>query len=177
MLQSLAAESKEHAMKRTAVLASLALALVVTACNQNTLATLVTTLGNASASIAALEGNTALAATLKADTAAATTAVLNWKSGTPTQNVIQALNLVEADLNLIPSISQYAALVDLAIGTVESIIEIVQPGASSIDSVNTRPGVTHRVYLANAPKNAAQFKAAWQAKIDANPALAKAAIR
>ncbi len=129
--------------------------------SQTSIAALVTVLGNAASSIAALEGNTALAATLKTDTAAGASAVANWKSGTPSQNVISALNLVEADLDLFPVTSRYAPLVDLAIGTVESILEIIHPGASSIDSVHLRPGITHRVSLANPPKTAAQFTKEW----------------
>ena len=154
-------------MKRLiAVLASAILAVGLAGCpagTQGTISALVTVLGNASASIAVLENNPTLAAKLKTDTAAASSAVLNWKQGTPAQDVIQALNLVEADLNLIPGTSQYAPLVDLAIGTVESILEIVQPGASSIDSVHSRVGVTHRVSLANPPKDAVAFKSEWNA--------------
>ena len=152
-------------MKRLiAVLAAAGLAIGLAGCpanTQNTVGALVTVLGNAASSIAALENNPALAAQLKTDTAAASQAVLNWKNGSPTQDVVAALNIVEADLNLIPGTSQYAPLVDLAIGTVESILEIVKPGSSSIDSVSARPGITHRVSLANPPKTAAQFKAAW----------------
>lgn len=153
----------------TAIAAVLALSmagLFMAGCpanTQNTISALVTVLGNASASIAALENNPTLAAALKTDTAAAALAVTNWKQGNPTQNVIQALNLVEADLNLIPGTGQYAPLIDLAIGTVESILEIVQPGASSIDSVHKRVGITHRVSLANPPKDAATFQKEWNA--------------
>lgn len=154
-------------MKRFTVLTTgllLAACMFITGCpTQNTTAALVTVLGNAASTIAALEGNTQLAATLKTDTAAASSAVLNWKKGTPTQNVIQALNLVEADLNLIPGTGKYAPLVDLAVGTVESIMEIVQPGSSSPNGVMARPNITHRVYLAKPPKDAAQFQKEWNA--------------
>ena len=165
-------------MKRITLLTAgmvLAACIVLTGCpSLNSTAALVTVLGNAASTIATLEGNTQLAATLRTDTAAASSAVLNWKKGTPSQNAIQALNLVEADLNLIPRSSTYTPLVDLAIGTVESIIEIVQPGAASITPQNKRVGVTHRVWLANPPKTDAQFRTAWNGIIAANPALAKA---
>lgn len=142
--------------------------------SQQNLSALVTVLGNASASIAALEGNTALAAKLKTDTAAAASAVTNWKKGSAATEVIEALNLVEADLDLIPGTSQYAPLVDLAIGTVESILEIVQPGSSSPNGMTARPGVTHRYVLKSPPKSAAQFKKEWN-QLAAGP-LAKAQI-
>lgn len=164
-------------MKRiAAILAVTALAVIMAGCPSiNTTSALVTVLGNAAATIAALDGNAALSATLKADTAAASTAVLNWKKGTATQNVIQALNLVEADLNLIPGTSRYAPLVDLAIGTVESILEIVQPGSSSPNGIMARPGVTHRVSLAKPPTSADQFKKEWNAM--ATGPLSKATIQ
>jgi hypothetical protein len=165
-------------MKRISLLTAgclLAACIFLTGCpSLNSTATLVTVLGNAASSIATIEGNTQLAATLKTDTAAASSAVLNWKKGMPSQNVIQALNLVEADLNLIPGTSTYAPLVDLAIGTVESIIEIVQPGATSITPQNKRVGVTHRVWLANPPKTDAQFRTAWNGIIAQHPELSAA---
>jgi len=163
-------------MKRIVLgfIAVLLVSIGVAACNQNDIAALVTTLGNASASIATLEGNTALAAKLQTDTAAASSAALNWKKGSAGTEVVEALNLVEADLNLIPGTSQYAPLVDLAIGTVESIIELVQPGAASITPANPRVGVTHRVYLANPPKSAAQFRTAWNSVKAQHPELANA---
>ena len=151
-------------MKRIALVTFATLLVIMAAgCNQNTVAALVTELGSASSSIAALEGNTALAAKLKTDTTAASTAVLNWKKGSATTEVIEALNIVEADLNLFPITDKYAPLVDLAIGTVESIMEIVQPGSSSSNGVTALAGVTHRVYLAKPPKSAEQFKTKWNA--------------
>ena len=52
---------------------------------------------------------------LKADTAAASAAVLAWKKGSAATEVIFALNLVETDLNLIPYAAPYAALIDIGI--------------------------------------------------------------
>lgn len=165
-------------MKRI-IVATLAMLIVVVAaaCNQNTVAALVTELGTASSSIASLEGSTALAAKLKTDTAAASTAVLNWKKGSASTEIVEALNIVETDLNLFPITDQYAPLIDLSIGTIESIMEIVQPGSSSTDGVTARVGVTHRVYLAKPPKNADQFKTAWNGIIAANPSMATSAMQ
>jgi len=127
--------------------------------NQTTVAALVTTLGNAASAIAALEGNSTLATKLKADTAAASTAVLNWKNGTPAQSVVEALTIVEDDLNLIPIGSRYTPLVTLALGTVISIIQILNPGSTPVAAARGR----RTVILAHAPKDSKQFKAQWNA--------------
>lgn len=158
-------------MKLQQKLQGVALALLMligampqTGCNQNTVAALVTTLGNASASIASLEGNPTLAATLQKDTAAASAAVLNWKQGAPAQDVVQALQLVQADLSLFPATSQYAPLVNLAIGTVVSIIEIVNPNAAPTMTANAAGTMRVRtVKLASPPRNSKQFAAQWNA--------------
>lgn len=139
--------------------------------DQSTVSALVTTLGNAAASIASLEGNTSLAQQLQTDTAAASQAVLNWKSGTSAQNVVQAaLNAVQGDLDLIsqiPGAQQYAPLISLAIGTVVSIIEIVNPSAVATAQVRTS--------AKRAPKNSKEFTKDWNA-LAVGP-LAKAAIK
>src|SRR5271170_5276536 len=108
------------------------LILVLVGCPaQNTIAALTSILGSSAASIASIEGNPTLAAQLQTDTAAAVTAVDNWKSGTPASNVIQALNIVEDDLNLFPVSGPYIPLIDLAIGTVESILALLPAPAAS----------------------------------------------
>jgi hypothetical protein len=159
--------------RKLAILCAPVLIFVLVACNQANIAALVSVLGNASASIAALEGNTALAATLQADTAAAADAVKNWKQGTPSQNVIEALNLVEKDLNLLPVNSKYSALIILAIGTAESIIAIVQ---ANNPQASMSPG-PQRAHLANPPKTAKEFTARWNAIAQSNPELQTAVIK
>ena len=138
---------------------------------QSTLASLTSILGNAAASVATLEGNTAAATQLTNDTAAAVFAITHWKTGTPAQNVIQALNIVESDLNLIPGTSQYAPLIVLCISTIQSIIALLpQP----------TPALTMRtVYTPLVPpaKNAKDFKKKWAAIIAANPKLSAAALK
>ncbi len=151
------------------------LALTATGCpEQNTIASLTDALGNAAANIATLEGNSTLAAKLKTDTAAAVTAVKNWKKGTPAQEAIEALNLVEDDLNLIPGTSQYAPLITLAIGTVESILALLPPPSGGALSPHAaRP---HVQLSQPAPKNKSEFKAQWNSVIASHPNLAQAKI-
>lgn len=170
--------ANKTATQRLGGFALIAVLLVVTlplaGCpQQSTLAALVTTLGNAAASIASFEGNTALAQKLKIDVAAASQAVLNWKSGTPPQMAIEALTLVEDDLNLFPVASVYTPLIDLAIGTTISIIELLNP-ANPTPAV----GATNRraVHLASPPKSAKQFKAQWNAIVKQHPELVQAEI-
>lgn len=161
-------------------LASIALLAILSisqvACSSSTIAALASTLGNAGASIAVLENNPTLATQLRADTTAAVTAINSWKAGTPAQDVIQALNIVEADLNLIPGTSQYTPLVDLAIGTVESILALL-PQTQGV-TANARMAGEHRnVRLTNAPKTAKQFKQQWNDTIGTYPALGAARIK
>jgi hypothetical protein len=132
--------------------------------SQQTIAELTATLGNAAASLASIENNPTLAAKLKADTATAVTQIQNWKSGTPTAEVIEALNLVEDDLNLIPGTSQYTPLVDLAIGTVESIISLLPqaPASATASAINAR--VSRRVVVKTGIKDKKAFIKAWNAQ-------------
>lgn len=146
---------------------------------QNALATLTTTLGTAVANIATLEGNTTLATQLSADTKAASTAILNWKSGAPTTEVIQALGIVEDDLNLIPGTSEYAPLIDIAIATVQTILATIPvPTVAPTPAAPVTAKARRAVYLGHpAPNDAKQFKKEWNAVIAVNPTLGNAVIK
>jgi hypothetical protein len=152
--------------------------LPLTACSQTQIADLTNTLGTSAANIAKLEGNSTLSTKMLADTAAAVAAIDSWKSGSPATEAIEALNLVEDDLNLIPGTSQYAALVDLCIGTVESILALL-PQTSTTTTAPTAAAANvarRHVALANPPKTAKQFRQQWDAIVKANPALAAAKL-
>lgn len=141
-----------------ALVCTLAIVFNTTACSQNTIAQLAQVLGNAGANIAQLEGNSDLSLKLQTDTTAAVSAITNWKTGTPAQEAIEALNLVADDLSLIPGTSKYQPLIVLAVGTVESILALLpQPATQS------RVVVKSRVQLTNPPKNAGDFKKQWDA--------------
>ena len=147
---------------------------------QSTLAALTSVLGNAAVSIANLEGNSALAAQLQTDTAAATAAIQNWKQGTPAQNVVQALQIVESDLNLIaqiPGAQQYAPLIALALSTVISIIEIVDPGAVPAAMAKVKVAGVSTATTAVAPKTKKEFVARWNQICASNSQLAGATIK
>jgi hypothetical protein len=168
-------------MKRiTAVLTAICLwacLLPSTGCNQSTISALVSTLGTAAASIATLEGQTALAAKLQTDTAAAAAIIKNWKQGTPAQNAIEAINLVIDDLNLIcPAggvCGPYAPLVLLALGTAESIIQILNPAATVYGTKMT----VQKTNLGHYPATAKDFKTQWNNYCGTNASLAPLAIK
>jgi hypothetical protein len=159
--------------------AALLLTLTIAACtSQSTLSSLVTILGNSTASIAAVEGNASLAAQIKSDTTAASAAVLAWKTGTSTAMAIEALNIVEDDLNLIPNTGPYLPLVDLAIGTVESILALLpQPVATATTTARAKGIQRRTVYIAKPPKDSDHFKSAWNGIVAGNPALAPVTIK
>jgi len=151
---------------------------MMTACLTNTaLSGLVTVLGNATASIAAIEGNTALATQIKTDTAAASAAVLAWKSGTPAQDAIEALNIVEDDLNLIPMSGAYVALVDLGIGTIESILAMLPASTpASVNAGHPRRSVTP-VHVTKWGDSSREFKDRWNKIVATDGSLAPVAIK
>lgn len=157
-----------------AVLALLCLTLVTvptTGCApQATIAALTQTLGSAAASVAAIEGNAALATQLTNDTNAAVAAIQNWKSGTPDQEVIEALNLVQSDLALFPQTDQYAPLINLAIGTAESIIALL-PNSGALQA-----SYRHVTLLQPAPKNAKEFTKQWNEIVSTHPGFEPAKL-
>jgi hypothetical protein len=149
--------------------------MYLTGCNQSTVAALVTTFGNASASVAAMQGNAVLATKIRVDTAAASNAVLTWKSGSNAEMAIQAIHIVENDLNLIcdsipaPQCQTYEPLILLALSTADSIIAIIQ--ANSPASQTLAAGVERKQIDPTAPKNADEFKKRWNSLVTANPQL------
>lgn len=141
------------------ITAALLIAPLLGCPTQSTIAALTSILGTSAANIAMLEGNATLAQVLTTDTAAAVTAVKNWKKGTPADEAIQALNIVATDLNLIPGVGPYAPLVDLAIGTVESILALLPAPTAQLKATYTpKRTVTLRGPI---PSTAAQFKVEW----------------
>lgn len=134
--------------------------------SQQTIADLINTLGSAAVQLATYESNPTLAAKLQADVAAASQAVLGWKKGTPGDMVVEALNLVEDDLNLFPMAGPYVPLIDLAIITVEQILislKLATPVTGGPKSVGA-PATQHRRRVITgykAPKNSKEFKEKW----------------
>jgi hypothetical protein len=140
---------------------TLGMTLATAGCaSQTTLADLIAIVGTSIASVETIDGNTAAVAKIQTDTAAATTEVLAWKSGTPTTEVIEALNLVEDDLNALPVSTLDTQYIDLAIGTVNEILTLIP--ASTTTATVVHDAVPHRqVHLAKTPKDAKTYKKIW----------------
>lgn len=180
---------------------SLSIACVVlaiaftTGCSQNTIAALVATLGSACSTAAGAAGDAALSQAILADTSTASAQALAWKSGTPTQNVEQALGDLEADLSKIPETAAVAPFIDLGIATIDGILTDITgqaPAAATAElgahlrnvsasvAKPVRAGTTgnaslpaggarHPKYSGNLPKKAADFVTEWNKLVAANP--------
>jgi hypothetical protein len=133
---------------------------VLSGCNQNEVAALIQVVGGSVASIASIQGNSALADQLNTDFGAAQSAVTGWKQGSAVDSVVQALSLVQKDLNLFPVDAQTKVYISLAITTVNSILAIVSPAQSGgLKAARaTKPLV-----------NAKEYKKQWNALLVAHP--------
>lgn len=60
------------------------------------------------------------------DAAAAITAVENWQSGTPAQDVVQILDILIADINLFPVSDVYKAVIVIALDGIKSVIVLIE---------------------------------------------------
>lgn len=128
--------------------------------SQTTIADLVAIVGTTIASLETVEGNTTAVTKIQADTAAATAQVLAWKTGTPTTEVIEALNLVEDDLNVLPISTEDQQFVDLAIGTINEVLALLP--ANTTTATVAHDTIQHRkVSLAKTPKDVKTYKKIW----------------
>lgn len=165
------------------VIAVLCLSIVVVplGCNkaqQDTVATLTQTLGNAAAQVAALEGNQALSTQITADTDAAVVAITSFVPGTSVaQTVIQLINIVMADLSLVPVIGPYAGLIDLALGTAEALIADFSAKTNTPVVTGETASRVRVIHLANAPKTRSEFVKQWNSIVKADPQLAPALLK
>lgn len=125
---------------------------------QNTAAALIGIAGVAVSSLETIEGHGDVAAQLQTVFSATQTAVLNWKAGTPTQDVSQALQIVQNDLLLLPVSVQTQAYIELALATVQAVLDLF-PGTALQFATTAK---VRRVQIV-APKTAAEFKASWNA--------------
>lgn len=169
--------------------------LVLTGCTpqeqQQTVVGLTTALGTAITTLENIEGNSAMAAKLQTDFQAAIAAESNWKSGTPAQDVMEALNIVQLDLNLLPVSSTDTALIDLGIGLVDQILALLPAPAVVVPTSATATIVPAAFYggqhsgsvrrrhpgLRSPIVSAKDFKKRWNAIVKQHPELAAAKVK
>lgn len=137
---------------------------------QNTLAGLATTLGNAAASLATDLGNTTLATEILTSAAKVSATIAAWTPGTSAALISEAITLLQNNLNLIPAITPYVGLVDIALSAIQSIIAFVTSKSPALAAMLKAPHTVRVLtYTGKAPKDALSFKAVWnkQAALDA----------
>jgi hypothetical protein len=160
-------ERREFLKSAVAVSAVGMITLTETGCSQTQMAQLTQVLGTDATNLATALGQSAIAAQLQTATTDAVTAINNWKSGTSAQYVIQALGVLEVVLNLIPLAGPYAPLIDLVLGTVQSLLALLPaPTTMSVSHIRM-------VRLGHpAPKTAKEFTKQWNAIVDTRDDLA-----
>jgi hypothetical protein len=177
ILSMFGADSRRTKAVSTILCLTICIAVCLTAgCNQNTIAALVSTLGSSTAAVASFEGHSDLAAKIRTDAEQAKADVLAWKPGTDSEMVVEAIHLLENDLNLVcasipgqvgQDCNAYQPLIVLALATADSIISIVKPTAKA----------QARASFTVAPKSAKEYKVQWNSIVDRNPALAGVRIK
>jgi hypothetical protein len=139
--------------------------------SQTTISELTGVFGEAAAAFAAVEGDNATSKQISTDTALAVAQINAWKPGTPSQNAVQAINLLIADINLIPKLSQqdqaYADIVLAAAGSVITFLEANSPSATGAKVYFTLLAPNN--YTGPKINNAKDFKKQWNALVVSHP--------
>lgn len=157
----------------TAALLASGSTFLLTGCNtQSVLAGLLAEMETDWQAFETAEGNT-LSTEIQNAFAAAVSAVNNWKSGSPVQDVVEALQLIDDDVvPLIPTLTPTEqALAQIVLGSIINIIEFVDPSAAPTSAhVSLTP--THLMVISTAMRLAAKghvgpattFGTSWQAE-------------
>ena len=140
--------------------------LPVQGCNSaTTIKALVPVVANAVTQVLTLEGDTAQATRVQQALTAFQTATANWKSGTPSQDVVEAINALAAALDAFPLTSQYAPLIGLALTTLDAILAIVAPGTLTPNvrgAARRNHEALKALYGKPAPQSPKAFRKAWE---------------
>jgi len=164
--------------KSLAIVLVCVLSTVLAGCpSQSELAALVSILGVAASSVAEIQGDSAVAQRIDIDSRAASAAIASFQPGSPAQNAVQAISLLQTDISLIPLNDNVRPYVDLALGTAQSIIGLLQSQGQAIGVVDVSPVPQHaprgvrQVDLPVVPTTAKQFKAQWNARYTIHPVV------
>ena len=147
----------------------------IVACNQATVVAILQTATDSALAVIAITNPTYDTAILRSDIQVALDAVKAWKPGqSNSQNVIQVLDIVAADIGMVPIPQQYQAVIVIAINGVKSVIVIID--AANPPPVSTGPSAKGKRQQLSVPTytSAAQFKASFNAAIAEHPELAAA---
>ncbi len=106
----------------------------------------------------------ALATQITAALSALQTAVAGWKSGTITQDVVQALSVLQAVLDTIPLGNLVTGLISIAITAIDAILGV--SGAAAVTAQALRPARQHPAPNVTV-KTHKQFAQAWNTQVDA----------
>lgn len=141
--------------------------LFVDGCNRQDLADLATTLANAIAVIAGLQGKPEVGQKLKADALLISQAVRTWKPGMPAGDIVRLINNLIRDLNTLPIDDKYRPFIIMALGTAAHMIDILTQNTG-------RPETSVR--LVQPPSTAKEFREDWNAVRAATPDVEQAPI-
>jgi hypothetical protein len=143
--------------------------------SQQSLAVLAQTLGTSMASLASLLGSSTIAAKINSITTAVVADIQSWVKGSPTDDIIQLLGDLETQIGLIVSNSVVvAALIELALGTIQGILAAFPPAAAA---VMARTKGVRVVKLAKVPHVRSEYAAQFNAIVQNDPKFAKLAIQ
>jgi hypothetical protein len=132
--------------------------------NQSTLAALVNEVGSGVVSLLNYLGKSSIATQVASYITAAVNAINGWTPGTVATEVINALNDVAAFVSTIPGLSAYAALISLAVGTIDYVISLFTQNSPAAPTAAIRPRTAPVVNLPTPPTKASAFRSQWNAK-------------
>jgi phosphohistidine swiveling domain-containing protein len=135
--------------------------------NQSTLAALVTAVGQGIVNLLTFLGNTTAASQVEGYINTAVNDITSWTPGTVATEVINALNDVAAFISAIPGLGAYAALISLAVGTIDSVIALFTQNSPAPPTTAIRPRTVPVVNLPGAPTKASQYESVWNGKCKA----------
>jgi hypothetical protein len=103
-------------------------------CTKNSLADWANTIGTETAAIVTELGNTSLAAQLTQATASIVAAINAWKPGTPATVAIQAINLFQGLIALVPATTAYEGLIRICVGAADALLALLPSSAAVASS-------------------------------------------
>lgn len=98
--------------------------MFLSGCGRGTVIAYINAVNTAVTSILTFIGDDALAQTLSKDVARINAAVAGWTSGSITQEVIEAINIMESDLDLIPLSSTVTMLISIALVALNAVLNL-----------------------------------------------------